>query len=307
MNRYLRIFFNIFLFIFLFSCTRKTTEMVRIDGSSTVFPITEAVAEEYQKQFKNKVIIGVSGTGGGFQKFCRGKTDITGASRTIKPSEVKLCKENGVAHLEVPVAFDGIAIVVHPSNTWVEYLTVDELKKMFEPKAQGRILSWSQIRKGFPNKPLHLFSPGVDSGTYDYFTEVVVGKTHSSRGDLTSSEDDNVLVHGISKDKFALGFFGFAYYIENKDKLKVVPVVPKGKQVTEAVLPTFLTIKNNQYTPLSRPIFNYVAIKSLDKPAVKTFMNYYLKEGKSLVEEVGYIPLPDDKYKNLLAKVDRQQ
>lgn len=274
------------------TCSKSPKTYVKIDGSSTVFPITEAVAEEFQKEFRSRVTVGVSGTGGGFQKFCRGKIDITGASRHIKPSERKMCGENSIAFEEVPVAYDGIAVVVNPKNTWVDYLTIAELKKMWEPQAQGEIKRWSQVRAGWPDKPLHLFGPGVDSGTYDYFTKVVVGKEHSSRGDITSSEDDNVLVHGVSTDANALGFFGFAYYSENRSKVRAVPILAKGKtDPKEAVAPTFETIENKTYKPLSRPIFIYVSTEAEKRESVRQFVDFYKNRSKKLVKEVGYVPL----------------
>jgi phosphate transport system substrate-binding protein len=269
------------------------TGSVKVDGSSTVFPITEAVAEEFQKTAGDvRVTVGISGTGGGFKKFCAGEIDIADASRTIKKSELELCAQNGVEFVELPVAYDGLAVMVNPANNWVETITVDELKKMWEPEAQGKLMKWSDIRPGWPAKELHLFGPGVDSGTYDYFTEAIVGKSHSSRGDYTSSEDDNVVVQGISTDELALGFFGFAYYEENKDKLKLVPV-DAGKG---AIAPSIETVKNGTYAPLSRPIFIYVATKSIDRPEVAAFVKFYLENAPALVAEVGYIPLPDSAY-----------
>jgi phosphate transport system substrate-binding protein len=266
---------------------------VKVDGSSTVFPITEAVAEEFQKTAREvRVTVGISGTGGGFKKFCAGEIDVADASRTIKKSELELCAQSGVAFVELPVAYDGLAVMVNPTNTWVDTITVAELKTMWAPEAQGKVMKWSDVRPGWPAKELHLFGPGVDSGTYDYFTEAIVGKSHSSRGDYTSSEDDNVVVQGISTDEMALGFFGFAYYEENKDKLKLVPV-DAGKG---AIAPSFESVKNGTYAPLSRPIFIYVATKSLDRPEVAAFVKYYLENAPALVKEVGYIPLPDSAY-----------
>src|SRR4030066_1964620 len=201
-------------------------EVIKVDGASTVYPITEAVAEEFQKieKGKTKVTVGISGTGGGFKKFCNGETDISDASRPIKPSEVELCKKNSIEYVELPVAYDGLAIMVNPKNNWVDYLTVKELKKMWEPEAQGKIKKWNQIRPNWPDKEIHLFGAGVDSGTFDYFTEAINGKGGASRGDFTASEDDNVLVQGIATDTLALGFFGVAYYEHNKDRLKLVPI-----------------------------------------------------------------------------------
>jgi phosphate transport system substrate-binding protein len=272
-------------------------KIIKIDGSSTVYPITEAVAEEFQKAKRAsvKVTVGISGTGGGFKKFCRGETDISDASRPILKKEMDACKEKGIEYIELPVAYDGLAVMVNPKNTWVRSMTVADLKKMWEPAAQGKITKWNQIRSEWPNAPLKLFGPGVDSGTFDYFTEAIVEKAKSSRGDYTSSEDDNVLVQGIAGDKNSLGYFGLAYYEENKDKLKLIPVInPKtGKEV----FPSEKTVMDGTYQPLSRPIFIYVSKKSLDKPEVKEFVEFYLKSASRLVKEVKYVPLPDKAYK----------
>ena len=198
----------------------QAADLIRIDGSSTVFPITEAVAEEFGKTGGGKVMVGISGTGGGFKRFCRGETDISDASRPIKDTEKALCKSNGVEYIEIPVAFDGLAVLVNPANTWVNSLTVDELKSIWEPEAQGVVTKWSQVRGDFPDVEIRLFGPVTDSGTFDYFTEVINGKSGKSRGDYTASEDDNVLVEGIASEKNGLGYFGIAYYEQNKDKLK---------------------------------------------------------------------------------------
>ena len=268
-------------------------KVIAIDGSSTVFPITEAVAEEFKKDNKAPVTIGVSGTGGGFKKFCNKETALSGASRPIKPSEVKACGEAGVEYIELPVAYDGLAIVVHTKNDWVDHLTVAELKTMWEPAAQKKVTKWNQIREGWPDKEIHLFGPGVDSGTYDYFTEAVVGEEHKSRGDYTSSEDDNVLVQGVSGDESALGFFGYAYYSENKDKLKLVPIDDgKDDNGKGPIAPSPETVANGTYQPLARPIFIYVSKKELERKEVADFVNYYLDKGGKLASEVGYITLP---------------
>lgn len=272
-------------------------QRIAIDGSSTVFPITEAAAEEFQKVNPARVVIGVSGTGGGFKKFCSGETAITGASRPIKPSEVKLCGEKGVDYIELPVAYDGIAIVAHPDNKGLDSITVDELNAIWSPEAQGKIMRWDQVRTGLPAQELHLFGPGVDSGTYDYFTKAIVGTEHSSRGDFTSSEDDNVLVQGIATDPSALGFFGLAYYTENKDRLKLIPV-DDGKDDNGAgpIAPTLTTVADGTYQPLSRPIFIYVSKAEAERPEVQAFVDFYFKNADELVEEVGYIPLPGKSY-----------
>ncbi|MBI3899843.1 MAG: PstS family phosphate ABC transporter substrate-binding protein [Gammaproteobacteria bacterium] len=268
---------------------------VQIDGSSTVFPITEAVAEEFQKAKKGavKVTVGISGTGGGFKKFCRGETDISDASRPILKKEMDACKEAGVQYIELPIAYDALTVVVNPQNDWLKTATVAELKKMWEPEAQGKVMKWSDINPKWPATPLKLFGPGADSGTFDYFTEAVNGKSKASRGDFTASEDDNVLVTGVSRDKGALGYFGYAYYIENQGKLKAVGI-DNGKG---AVLPSEKTVEDGSYAPLSRPIFIYINAKSLDKPEIKEFVEFYLKNGPALVKEVKYIPLPASAYK----------
>jgi len=278
---------------------RKGT--VRIDGSSTVFPVTEAVAEEFQKSNPGlKVVVGISGTGGGFKKFHRGETDISDASRPILAAEMEECKKSGIEYIELPVAFDALTVMVHPSNSFVEMLSIPELKKMWEPQAQERITKWNQVRSDWPDAPLKLYGAGSDSGTFDYFTEATVGKAKSSRGDYTASEDDNVLVQGIANDKNALGYFGYAYYAENKSKLRAVPIV---NHEGTPVLPSQEGVMKGTYTPLSRPIFIYVNKKSLERPEVRKFVDFYLKEGAKLAKEVKYIPLPADAYEKGLARV----
>jgi phosphate transport system substrate-binding protein len=271
-------------------------QTVKIDGSSTVYPVTEAVAEEFQKakQGKIRVTVGISGTGGGFKKFCRGETDISDASRPILKKEMDLCKENGIQYMEMPVAFDALTVVINPKNTWIKSMTVAELKKIWEPAAQGKITSWKQVNASWPDAPLKLFGAGADSGTFDYFTEAITGKSKSSRGDFTASEDDNVLVQGVSRDVNALGFFGFAYYVENRDKLKAVPIVEKAGK--PAVSPDMKTVLDGSYQPLARPIFIYVNAKSAQKPEVREFVEYYNKHGATLSREVKYVPLPDKAY-----------
>jgi phosphate transport system substrate-binding protein len=280
-------------------------KVISIDGSSTVYPITEAVAEEFQKRGVARVAIGVSGTGGGFKKFCAGETAITGASRPIKPAEVEACAKAGVEYIELPVAYDGLAVVVHPQADWVDHMTVPELRKLWEPAAQGNVMKWSQIREGWPDAEVHLFGAGVDSGTYDYFTQAIVGEEHKSRGDFTSSEDDNVLVQGVSGDKHSLGFFGFAYYAENKDKLKLVPI-DDGKADNGAgpIAPSLETVADGTYQPLSRPIFIYVARAAADAPEVDAFVDFYVEQGAALSKEVGYIPLPANAYRMVQARYD---
>jgi phosphate transport system substrate-binding protein len=276
---------------------------ILIDGSSTVYPITAAAAEEFNQYAPNvRAPVGVSGTGGGFKKFCVGETDIQDASRPISTSEVETCQQNNVEYIELPVAYDGLAIVVNPKNDWVDHLTVDELKKIWEPAAQGKITNWNQVREGFPDKPLQLFGAGTDSGTFDYFTEAIMGKAKEQRGDYQASEDDNVLVQGIAGDESALGYFGLAYYEENADKLKLVPV-KQGD--AEPVAPSIETVKNGTYQPLSRPLFIYVKKDSADRPEVKEFINFYLSDSFiPLIQsrEVGYISLSDALYDAILKR-----
>ncbi|PMB41851.1 phosphate-binding protein [Fischerella thermalis CCMEE 5205] len=265
---------------------------VTIDGSSTVFPISEAMAEEFQKANPGvQVTVGNSGTGGGFKKFCNNETDISNASRPIKPEEVELCKKGNVEYIELPVAFDGLSVVVNPQNNFVNCLTVAELKKMWEPAAQGKVTSWRQIRPEFPDQRLGLYGAGTDSGTYDFFTKAIVGAEGKSRGDYTASEDDNTLVQGVSSDTNGLGFFGLAYYENNKDKLKLV-AIDNGKG---CVLPSAETVADGTYQPLSRPEFIYVKKSAASRPEVKAFVDFHLaEENQKLVREVGYVPLPQD-------------
>jgi phosphate transport system substrate-binding protein len=269
-------------------------QLIQIDGSSTVFPVTEAVSEEFQKAKKGKVkvTVGIAGTGGGFKKFCRGETDISNASRPILKAEMETCKKSGIEYIELPVAYDALTVIVNPKNDWVKALTVPDLKKMWEPAAQGKVTAWNQVRSEWPVSPLKLFGPGADSGTFDYFTEAIVGKSKSSRGDFTASEDDNVLVQGVANDRNALGYFGFAYYIENQKKLKAVPIDGGRGPVS----PSAKTVEDGTYQPLSRPIFIYVSKKSLGKPEVREYVEFYLKNGPTLVKQVKYVPLPSNAY-----------
>src|SRR6266536_77205 len=279
-------------------------QVVQIDGSITVFPITEAVAEEFQKAKKGKVkvTVGIAGTGGGFKKFCRGETDISDASRPILKQEMETCKSAGIQYFELPVAYAALTVMVHPKNDWVTSMTVAELKKIWEPAAQGKVTNWNQVRSNWPNAPLKLFGAGADSGTFDYFTEAIVGKAKSSRGDFTASEDDNVLVQGIANDRNALGYFGFAYYIENQKKLKAAPIdAGKGP-----VLPSAKTVEDGSYQPLSRPIFIYVSKKSLDsRPEVREYVEFYLKNAPSLVKQVKYVAQPQSAYTVALEHVKK--
>jgi phosphate transport system substrate-binding protein len=273
-----------------------SAQIVKIDGSSTVFPVTEGVAEDFQKSKKGaiKVTVGISGTGGGFKKFCRGETDIQNASRPIQTKEMEDCKAAGIEYFELPVAFDALTVVMNPKNSFLKQITVEELKKIWEPAAQGKVMRWNQVNPAWPDAPIKLFGAGADSGTFDYFTEAINGKAKASRGDFTASEDDNVLVQGVSQDVNAIGYFGFAYYAENQSRLKSVPIVAApGKP---AVAPSQETVIGGTYQPLSRPIFIYVSAKSLAKPEVKEFVDFYMKESAKIAKEVKYVPLPAKAY-----------
>lgn len=280
---------------------------INIDGSSTVYPITEAVAEEFRKiEPAIKVSVALSGTGGGFKKFGRGEIDINDASRPIKSAEDSLAKSNNVSYVELIVAYDGMAVIVNPTNTWCNDMTVAELKMLWAPEAQGKIMRWNQIRPEWPNEEIHLFGAGVESGTYDYFTEVIVGKSHSSRGDFTASEDDNVLVQGIASDKFALGFFGLAYYEENKDKLKLVSIDDsKSENGTGPIMPSVETVKNKTYAPLGRPLYIYVNSLAAKRMEVQKFVTFYLENTNTLTEEVGFIPLTTEEAAATRSKWDQ--
>jgi phosphate transport system substrate-binding protein len=281
--------------LFMYSCgSGGSSQEIKIDGSSTVFPITEAVAEEFRSEAPNvRVTVGLSGTGGGFQKFLRGETDINDASREITPGEMETAKKNGIEYVRLSVAYDGLAVVAHPDNDWVDEITVEELKTIWEPSAQGEIMQWSDVREEWPNRPLTLFGPGTASGTYDYFTEAIVGQSGSSRGDFTASEDDNVLVQGVSTDETALGFFGLAYFEENQGKLKLVPVKDGDK---DPVKPSMETVSEGTYTPLSRPLFIYIRKKAAQRESVQKFVNFYLDNAPTLARQIGYVPMPDSAY-----------
>ncbi len=283
---------------FLISCTgnksnNKLSGIIKIDGSSTVYPITEAIAEEFRALEPDvKVTVGVSGTGGGFKKFGRGEIDIANVSRPIRSSEKSMCEENNIQYLQLAIAMDGIAVVINPQNDWITDITVDELRKIWEPAAEGKINKWSDIRAGWPDKKINLYGPDPASGTYDFFTEVIVGETGKSRGDYTNSSDDNVLVQGISTDKFGLAFFGLAYYEENMDKLKVIGV-NGGNGV---VIPTYESVSSNNYMPLSRQVFIYVTQDAAKRQEVKKFVEFYLDNAGKISKDVGYVSLPAVKY-----------
>ncbi|MBE0522135.1 MAG: PstS family phosphate ABC transporter substrate-binding protein [Candidatus Methanoperedenaceae archaeon] len=305
MKRILIIITLVIAGVFLAGCVDKNSETppdglsgtVKADGSSTVFPISEAVGEEYQKLHqKVRVTIGISGTGGGFKKFCTGETDINGASRPIKDSEIEICKSNDIEWIEMKVAIDGLSVLVNPGNTWVDSLTVAELKSIWEPGS--KVKTWKDVRTDWPGEGIYLVGPDTDSGTFDYFTEVIVGEEKASRADYTASADDNVLVQAIAGEKYSLGYFGYAYYIENKDKMKLV-AIDGGNG---AVLPSGQTINNGTY-PISRPLFIYVNKESLNRPELKEFVRYYLTEGKEFVPQVGYVKMPDSVYEEGLNRL----
>jgi len=264
---------------------------IRVDGSSTVYPITEAVAEDFSKAAKGvRTTVGVSGTGGGFKRFCKGETDISNASRPITKSEAETCKGANIEFVELPVAYDGLCIAISKQNTWATKLTLDQIRKIYS--ASGTAKTWKDLDSAWPDRAIKVYSPGTDSGTFDYFKEVTVGKDGKVRSDMSVSEDDNVLVNGVAGDRDAIGYFGFAYYVENKDKLVAV-AVDDGKG---AVLPTDATILDGSYEPFSRPVFIYVNRKSADRPEVGAFVDFYLQQAAALSKEVGYTPLPESIY-----------
>ncbi|AUC59676.1 ABC-type uptake system substrate-binding component [Cyanobacterium sp. HL-69] len=273
----------------------EETKSISIDGSSTVFPITDSITKNFNAENEEgiNVDVGFSGSVGGFRKFCNGETDINNASVPIPQEAMAECKKNGVAYIELPVAFDALTVVVNPSNDWIDSITVEELKTMWEPSAENQILRWSQVNSSWADNTLNLFGPGRDSGTFEYFTGAVMGETQASRNDYVFSEDDEALVNGVAQDTNALGYFGYAYYEQNQDKLKAI-AIDNGEG---AISPSDETISNNTYRPLTRPLFIYVNAKSAqDNPALKTFVEYYLQSASAVVREVGYLPLPDTAY-----------
>lgn len=286
-----------FMALLLFSISNLYADVpvIKVDGSSTVFPITEAVSEEFQNAEKGsiRVTVGISGTGGGFKKFCRGEIDVQDASRPILKAEIDECKKNGITYFELPVAFDAITVVINNKNSWAKDLSLEQLKTIWSPASQNKVLTWKQVNPAWPDKALKLFGAGADSGTFDYFTEAVNGKAKASRGDYTSSEDDNTLVVGVSTDEGALGYVPYAYFESNSKKLKALAVINKAGK---PVLPTQKSIGDGSYFPLSRPVFIYVAQKSKSKPEVVKYINFYLKNAESLVESVKYIPLTKKAY-----------
>ncbi|MBK8177356.1 MAG: PstS family phosphate ABC transporter substrate-binding protein [Planctomycetes bacterium] len=289
--------------LLVLNCSVFAQATVTVDGSSTVFPITEAVAEEFQKANAGvRVTVGVSGTGGGFKKFLRGEIDICDASRPIQVAEMIEAKKQGIEYVELPVAFDGLTVVINPKNEFLKELTVADLKKIWEPAAQGTITKWNQVRPEWPDAKITLYGAGSDSGTFDYFTEATVGKAKSSRTDFTASEDDNVLVKGVAADKNALGYFGYSYYAPNASKVKAVPIV---NAAGKAIAPSATSIEDGSYNPLSRPLFIYVNKKSLARAEVRNFVDFYLKNGPKLVAEVRYVPLPADAYAKSTARFQK--
>jgi phosphate transport system substrate-binding protein len=287
----------------------KFTGSVRIDGSSTVYPITEAVTEEFSKtQPDVRVPVGISGTGGGFKKFCAKEIDISNASRPMKATEAETCKASGVQFIEIPVGYDALTVVVHPKNSWAKTMTTAELKKLWEPAAQGTITKWNQIRPEWPDVPIKLFGPGTDSGTFDYFTESIVGKEDASRGDYTSSEDDNVIVQGVSRDVHALGYMGMAYFSENRDKIASVAIDDgKDEDGAGAIVPSAETVKSHRYQPLSRPLFVYVSKEALGRAEVREYVRYYLESVPTLVGDVGCVPLSPKAYALVTGIVQTQR
>ena len=287
---------------------RAAEKVVKVDGSSTVAPVSEATAEEFQKTMKDvKVTVGTSGTGGGFKKFCRGETDISDASRPIQQKEIDEAKKNGIEFIELPICFDALTVVINKDNTWADTMTVDELKKLWEPDAAGKITKWNQIRPEWPDAKIELYGPGTDSGTFDYFTEAVNGKSKASRPDYTASEDDNILVKGVEGSKNAIGYFGFSYYMAHKDRLKAVKIDWKQNK-NGPVEPSKENVIKGTYQPLSRPLFIYVNKKSAQtKPEVRKFVEFYLNNVSKLAEEVKYVALPEAAYemaKSRFAKLE---
>jgi phosphate transport system substrate-binding protein len=271
---------------------------IKIDGSSTVFPISEAVAEAFQKQGKGRVTVGVSGTGGGFKKFCaKGGIDIANASRPISSKEMAACRDAGVKYIEMPIAYDALTVVVNPKNNWATDITPAELKKIWEP--DSKVTRWNEVRPNWPNRPIKLFGPGADSGTFDYFTEAINGKSKASRTDYTPSENDNVLVQGVSRDIGAMGYFGYSYYESNRTKVKALTV--------NGVAPSSLTVENGKYKPLSRPMFIYVSVNSLARPEVKSFAEFYLNNGARFARATKNVALPAKGYTLVRANLDKRK
>lgn len=287
-------FLLLLLTVFIFETSCTSSKVYKIDGSSTVYPISEAMAEEFTKYKNNntKITVGVSGTGGGFKKFCRGEIDIASASRPIKDKEIKDCAVHGIYFIELPIAYDATVIAVHKTNP-ISQMSVSQLKKIWEPSSQGLVVNWNQIETNWPHKKMKLFGAGVDSGTFEYFTEVIVGKSRSSRGDYTASEDDNIIIKGITQDETALGYVPYAYYVENEKNIKALSIINKQ---SVAVFPSPETVIDGSYNPLARPLFLYVNKKSIEDSQFKDFLNFYISQASVIVKEVKYIPLSDEDY-----------
>lgn len=289
--------------MFLSSCTpgqTKTAQPIKIDGSSTVYPITEKIVQQYNNLSPSDVEVSAnfSGTGGGFEKFCAGGTDINNASRPILKAEIELCKKNNISYIELPIAFDALTIVVNPKNTWANDITVEELRKIWEPSAQGKIKTWNQVRASWPNQPLNLYGPGKDSGTYDYFTAAIVGQQGESRTDYQASEDDEVIEQGIANDPNGLAYFGYAYYKQNQAELKALAV--DNQKGSGAIMPSQNGAEAEKYRPLSRPLFIYVnAVAAQNNPKLNDFLDFYMQKTSKVAEEVGYIPFELDDYTKL--------
>lgn len=301
---------NIMLLLGIYMSTlgiANAQSTINTDGSSTVYPITKAVADKFQIAKKNavNVTVNISGSGGGFNKFCRGEIDIVNASRPILKNEMKDCESSRIQYVEIPIAFDALTVAVNPGNNWGTTMTIAELKKIWEPAAQGTITRWKQVNPTWPDEPIKLYGADSDSGTYDYFSKAIVGKAKSSRSDFTESEDDNVLVNSVASDKNALGFFGFAYYIENENKVTAV-AINNGKG-QGAIAPSVETVENGKYQPLSRPIFIYVNVKAIEKPEVKEFVEFYLKNALLLVKEASFFPLPPRAYTTMLEHFNKKR
>jgi phosphate transport system substrate-binding protein len=297
----------------LAACSRQSRDLtVTVDGSSTVFPISRVVADEFEKRNPVKVSVtvpvGISGTHGGFLKFCDGQTDIANASRPINHDEEEHCARNRVDYIEVPIGYDGLTVLVNPKNTWANEITTAELKAMWEPTAERRVTRWSQVRQGWPDRELHLYGPGADSGTYDYFTAAIVGQEHSSRTDYQGSENDDEIVDAIVRDELALGFFGYAYLYKNQGRVKGL-AVDDGNADNGAgpIAPSPETVQNGSYQPLSRPLFIYVNKRSLERREVELFVGYYLSKAASFVARVGYVPFSEESYRTAHQRIIARQ